>query len=222
MNIFAYRRNPTTLTFIVQNVKIKWISIFNNPVAPNGYIDLMKIRGISEEEIKSSLIKGELYHKIRTKSIKVFQSNVNLTSFDPTFTAFLNNAGITTGTGSPHADSQNVVGTYTCGLDVNVNSVVYLASPDFVDLAHANNPTTQPLIGIVQSKPNQTTAIVMYYGELTGQSGLIPSATYYLDVIPGGYTTNPPSATGLVVQKIGFAKDPTTLVLFIDRDFVVL
>lgn len=222
MNVFAYLKNPTGLTFIVQNVTTKWISIFNNPIAPGAYIDLMKIRGISEEEIKSSLIKGELYHKFRTKSIKAFQSNVNLMSFDPEFTGFLNRNGITTGTGNPFQQSGEVSGTYTCSVNVNINDVVYLTSSDYVDLAYAGETFTQPVIGVVQSKPQIDQAVVMYYGELTGQSGLITTATYYLDVVPGKFTATPPSNPGNIVQKLGFAKDANTLVLFIDRDFVVL
>lgn len=222
MNVFAYRRNPTDIVFIVQNITTKWINIFNNPVAPLAYIDLMKIRGISEEEIKSSLIKGELYYKFRAKQIKAFQSNVNLISFDPVFTAFLNRNGITTGTGNPFEQSGSVSGTYTCSTNVNINDVVYLTSSDYVDLASATEPASQPVIGVVQSKPAIDQAVVLYYGELTGQTGLITTATYYLDVVAGGFTATPPSNIGNIVQKLGFAKDPTTLVLFIDRDFVVL
>jgi len=222
MNVFAYRKNPTDITFVVQNITTRWINIFNNPVGPGAYIDLMKIRGISEEEIKSSLIKGELYYKFRTKSIKAFQSNVNLMSFDPVFTGFLNRNGITNGTGNPFEQSGAVSGTYACSTNVNVNDVVYLTSSDYVDQAYAFEPFAQPVIGVVQSKPSLTQAVVMYYGELTGQSGLITTATYYLDVIPGKYSATPPSNPGNIVQKLGFAKDATTLVLLIDRDFVVL
>jgi hypothetical protein len=225
MNVFAYRPNPTGISFLVQNITgVKFVSVFNINIPPGGIVDLMAEPGISQEEIRNSLIKGELYFKLRTKDIKIFQSNVDLTSFDDIFNKFCADNGVTTGGGTPLIESNSniISGEYNCDPNVTVNSVVYLTSSNFVDLAYASESTTQPVIGIVQSKPTITTAIVLYYGELIGQSGLITTATYYLDLVPGKYTATPPSNPGNIVQKLGFAKDANTLVLFIDRDFVVL
>lgn len=223
MNPFGYKYNATNIKFIVQNASTKFLTIFTTPVAPGAYIDLMLIPGVAEEDIKISLIKGELYFRLRTKDIKVFQSNVNLMSFDPTFTGFLNGNGITVGTGNPFDQSgTDVAGTYNCDLGMPLNSVVYLSAPDTINLAYAAEPITQPVIGVVKERPTSTTALVAYYGELPNQIGLITSATYYLDTTPGQYSATPPSSSGNIVQKLGFAKDSTTLVLFIDRDFVVL
>ena len=224
MNTFAFlNQNPTTIKFIVQNINgTKFVTVFNIDIAPNQMIDLMSEPGISQEEIRNSLIKGELYNKIRVKDIKVLYSNVDLQSFDNTFNNFIQNVcQIPVGSGPPGGNTA-ITGTYNCALDVDINDVVFLIGSDFVDLASANDPSLQPVIGIVQLKPTVSTAVVMYYGELGGLSGLIPSATYYLDVVPGAFTPNPPSTSGNIVQKLGFAKDANTLMLQIDRDFVQL
>ena len=225
MNKFAYRPNPTGITFLIQNATgTKFISVFNNTIAPGAMLDLMAIPGISEEQIRSSLIKGELYARLRTGDIKVINTSVNLLNFDPTFQAFLHNNNIVNGTLITEAlfEQPPMSGIYNYSTPLSLNSVVYLSAPDTVSLANATSPSTQPVIGFVETLPSSTTALIKYYGELTGFTGLIPSATYYLSDTLGVATANPPTTTGQVVQKLGFAKDATTMVVMIDREFVIL
>lgn len=93
------------------------------------------------------------------------------------------------------------------------NQAVYSNGTDSVALANATSLTTVPVLGFISSKPTSTTAIVCYSGELGGFSGLNPSSLYYLSTTPGQITTTPPSGTGNVVQPVGIARNPTTLVV---------
>lgn len=225
MNQFANRNNKTLLKFVIANVNYtkKNIAIFGHSIRYGATLDLMKVRGISEDDIKDSLIKGDLRHKIDNKDIKVMISNIHLITFDPNFKAFLNANNMVVGT----AVSGNLVittgnaGIYNCDVSVNIGDVVYLSSPDLIDKADADDILKQPLIGIVQSKNSLIEAIVLYTGELTGFVGLIPGSTYFLSKISGQFTTDPPLDEGAIVQKVGFAKNSTTLVVLIDRDYIV-
>lgn len=113
--------------------------------------------------------------------------------------------------------------TYNCPPTVAVNDVVYLSAADTVDKADADVPSTQePLIGMVLSKPTAVTAIVQYYGEMPGWGGLTPGATYYLTDVAGVISDVAPTATGKIVQRVGFARSATILVVMVDRDYQVL
>lgn len=111
-------------------------------------------------------------------------------------------------------------GTYNCPITVAVLDVVYLSSADNVDKADADDASKRPLVGFVVTKPTTTTATVLYYGELDGFVGLTPGSTYYLSATPGQVTDVAPSASGNIIQRVGFARSTTKLVLMIDRDYV--
>jgi hypothetical protein len=85
--------------FIVQNVspQVKTIKIFNYPINYMGTRDILQIPGVSEADIRASLLKGELNHKIRAKDIFIICSDVDLLQFNDTQKQFLLNAGITNG-----------------------------------------------------------------------------------------------------------------------------
>jgi len=112
--------------------------------------------------------------------------------------------------------------TFACPAGVAVRDAVYLSAADTVDQADANDASKQPLIGIVDSKPGALTAIVTFYGVVTGFVGLTPGATYYLSETLGQITTTAPVNPGSIVQRVGFAKNATTLIVFTDRDWVQL
>lgn len=234
MNSFANRVNPTLLKFVIANVNPfkKNITVFNNSIRYAGILDLMKVPGLSENEIRDSLIKGDLHSKIVNGDIKVLSSNIDLVTFDETFKNFLNNNGIVDGTVIPNfllenpplstADATGSVGTYTCDASVTVGNVVYLSGANMVARADADDVLSQPVIGIVSSKSSITQALVKYNGEMDIFTGLVPGSTYFLSLAPGEFTTIAPSSQGSIVQKIGFAKNTTTLVVLIDRDYVVI
>jgi hypothetical protein len=227
MTVFANRNNYTKLTFIVNNISSskKSITIFNKSLRYLDIVDLMKISGISENDIRDSLIKGDLRVKIDNGDLRILSSNINLITFDDSFSTWLVNNGVssnTTAGGGGIAVVSGSVGTYDCNTSISVGDVVYLSAPNFIDKADADNINKQPLIGVVDSKPSAIQAIIKYSGEITGFSGLITGSTYYLSETPGQFTTIAPSDPGAIVQKIGFAKSSTTLVVLIDRDYTII
>jgi hypothetical protein len=111
---------------------------------------------------------------------------------------------------------------YNCLAGVSVNDVVYSDASDNVALADASSIATVPALGVVNSKPSATTCILTYWGELTGFVGLTPNTVYYLDVVAGGITTIAPTLPGEIVQRLGVARNSTTLIVNIDKDFIVL
>lgn len=112
---------------------------------------------------------------------------------------------------------------YNCPIGVVVGDAVYLSAADTVDKADADDASKQPLIGFVISKPTAVTCVVQYHGEMAGVlAGLTPGATYYLTATPGVISTVAPTVSGNIVQKVGFARNATTLVVFVDRDFTEL
>lgn len=112
-------------------------------------------------------------------------------------------------------------GTYTLGGGVVLKSIVYLSSSDTVSQADASSSATAPAIGIVTAIAGPS-CTVQTEGEYSGFSGLTPGAIYYLSTTAGGITATPPSSTGQILQKVGIAKDATTLVMEFDPQFIAL
>src|ERR1019366_6418546 len=107
MNSFATDSiRPGYGTFVVQNItgmagnpnKPKCVEIFNYPILSNGGIrDLMMIEGVSEENIRASLLKGEINRKLRAQEITIVASDSDLLQFNQNQTNFLYANGVTTG-----------------------------------------------------------------------------------------------------------------------------
>lgn len=114
-------------------------------------------------------------------------------------------------------------GLYNCASGISVGDAVYIDSSDNIVLADASNSSLYPCIGIVKSKPTATTAVVLYSGEISTFSALTIGATYYLsDLLAGAIVDTPPSTAGSIIQSIGVAKNDTTLVVMMDRNFILL
>lgn len=86
--------------FVVRNVspyEQKTIRIFHYPIMWAETRDLLQIPGVDESDIRGSLLKGELNHKIRAKDIVVVCSDIDLLQFNSAHKQFLQDAGIVTG-----------------------------------------------------------------------------------------------------------------------------
>lgn len=85
--------------FIVQNIspQIKTIKIFQYPINYGRVRDLLQIPGVAESDIRASLLKGELQHKIRARDIVVICSDIDLLQFNNAQKMFLQSAGIVNG-----------------------------------------------------------------------------------------------------------------------------
>lgn len=86
--------------FIVRNVtpdRNKTIKIFNYPILFNDTRDLLQIPGVAESDLRASLLKGELRHKILSKDIVVECSDIDLLQFNDDQKVFLQSSGISKG-----------------------------------------------------------------------------------------------------------------------------
>lgn len=114
-------------------------------------------------------------------------------------------------------------GVFSCPGAVAVNDIVYISAGDTVSKANATSLATAPALGVVLAKPSGVTAQVMFgASEVTSFLGLTPGATYYLSTVPGGVTTVPPAAPGNVVQRVGQARNATTLICQFGGAFYVV
>jgi hypothetical protein len=87
-------------TFVVKNItpdQNKTIKIFNYPILFNQTRDLLQIPGVAEQDIRASLLKGELRHKILAQDIVIVSSDIDLLQFNTAQKQFLQNAGIING-----------------------------------------------------------------------------------------------------------------------------
>lgn len=98
MDEFAPDSSPCT-SFIVQNITTepKVVNIFNYPILPGGLRNLLLIPGVSEGDIRASLLKGTLRHKLLAQDIQIIFSDLDLLQFNLCEYAFLSNAGINIG-----------------------------------------------------------------------------------------------------------------------------
>jgi hypothetical protein len=96
---FAYSLKHNT-HFIVRNVTLdrkKTIKIFNYPILYGQTRDLLAIPGIQEADIRASLLKGVLRHKLLCHDIELVSSNVDLLQFSDKQRNWLKSYGFSEG-----------------------------------------------------------------------------------------------------------------------------
>ena len=108
---------------------------------------------------------------------------------------------------------------FVCLASVGVLDAVYHDGSDHVARASAASTATAPAVGLVARKLSPTSCILVYKGEMPGFVGLVPASMYYLDVAAGQIATSPTGTVGTVLQRIGWARNSTTLVVEIDLDY---
>jgi hypothetical protein len=99
MDDFAPGKNECG-QFVVRNVspQKKTITFFAGwPINLGGTRDLLKIPGVSEGDIKSSLMKGEIRRKLLNGDIELVFSNIDLLQFNDCGIQYLTGYGFTTG-----------------------------------------------------------------------------------------------------------------------------
>lgn len=88
------------LSFIVKNnaPQKKSLKVFNNAIPNGSTIDLAKIPGISIDDIKASVLKGEVGQKLQSKYLTFISTTIDFGSdhADGTYAGLLTSMGITT------------------------------------------------------------------------------------------------------------------------------
>lgn len=129
--------------------------------------------------------------------------------------------------GTPAAPGTTVDVVYDCPVTVGLNDLVYFdATANQVDKADNSSITTGRAIGFVSGKPSATKAVVRTSTNMTGLSGIVSGAPYYLST-NGGFTITPPdpnvpSDTGKVVQVIGIGSNATTILIDPEINIIVI
>lgn len=130
--------------------------------------------------------------------------------------------GIPTWAAAP-GSSGIVTENFSCPALVAVGDAVYLSASDTVDQANATAEATMPCVGVIISKPTAITCVVVMVGSIPGYVGLTPVATYFVGLVAGTLVSTVVGyPTGSVVQRIGYARNSTTLIVNIDRDYTVI
>jgi hypothetical protein len=113
---------------------------------------------------------------------------------------------------------------FLCPIGSAVGDLVYLEAEDEVGVARADSINTMPVFGIIQSKPDASHCYVQFAGEAGGYSGLVPDTDYYVSAVTAGrLSTVAPATSGQVLQKVGAARNTTTIILTVDiMDYFVL
>jgi len=125
--------------------------------------------------------------------------------------------------GPPGPAGGGVISGLTCTALESIGDVVYLNGSSIVSRASATSIATVPAQGFVVGKPTAITCDVQILGELTVLAGLVPNNEYFLDLALGGITNNVAGfVAGNVVQRVGDAISPTSLLLDIDPTYFVL
>lgn len=106
---------------------------------------------------------------------------------------------------------------FICTVAEQVLDLVYESVSDTCAQSNASGIVTMPAIGVVIAKPSPVQALIARAGEVTGFVGLVPDAPYFADTSNGGISLTPPVGSNQVVQKIGYAKNATTLVVQIEE-----
>lgn len=110
-------------------------------------------------------------------------------------------------------------GTYIDG-GVAVGDLVSVVGADTAVPASAAS-TASSVVGFATSVSGGI-AVVQYVGEVVGFTGLAPGSQYWCGVVPGSILAAPPSGSGIIRRKVATAKNPTTLVVNVDPNFLVL
>ena len=112
----------------------------------------------------------------------------------------------------------NIIESMTCDASVTVGDVVRLNAGTVVK-AQANSLTNSNIIGICVVKNSSTDCNVQVTGYTASVfGGLDTTKKYYLsDSTAGAVTTNPPTASGSYVIRIGTPRSASSIIIQIER-----
>lgn len=93
---YSLKYNTHCIFRNISNPK-KTVKIFNAPINYLDTRDILSLKGVSEEDIRVSLLKGVLRHKLLCKDIELVSSNIDLLQFSNKQRSWLQSYGFTEG-----------------------------------------------------------------------------------------------------------------------------
>lgn len=172
--------------FIVKNIASnkKTIKIFLYPIPYGKSRDLLDIPGVSEADIRASLLKGELLHKCLAEDIFITDTDIDLLQFNDEHKQFLSRHGVDYGVAVDHTNF-----TYRRYIDIKLLGTVNNSNTIFyVPSAYFENTEENPII-IYKNGVKQ-----VYLDDFTiGESGGIGTGFDIINMtIPPAATPSPP------------------------------
>jgi len=114
--------------------------------------------------------------------------------------------------GDSIADPSPDTKSFTSGEALAIRDVVYVSAADEVSKADSDALGTMPAIGIAtEAVGSGLPVVVQMDGVVPGFTGLTPGANQYVSGTAGLLTETPPSGTGKVVHRVGYALSATEL-----------
>jgi hypothetical protein len=136
MSELYYYARVTSTKFVVQNIVPynKTVKIFSYPVYNGCTRDLLSIPGVSEADIRYSLLKGDLALKLQYKELTVVESNIDLLQFNDDQRTFLETNGVTEGLqiSISNLDTIKLEDIQLVGPVDSVNNIFYIPSGFFI------------------------------------------------------------------------------------------
>jgi len=169
---FAYSLKYNT-HFIVKNTctdRRKTISIFNYPINFGDTRDLLQIPGVEESDIRASLLKGVLRHKLLNGDIQLVSSNIDLLQFSDRQRNFLLQFGFTEGVQIGYDE-----------LDGYVQSLISSGGGGG-GITPSQHETLRQLIHFIDEGPGDGFASGAFKETLPTGNPFPTSITWYLDV----------------------------------------
>lgn len=167
---FAYSLKYNT-HFIVRNTctyRNKTIMIFNYPINYGDTRDLLQIPGVQEADIRASLLKGVLRHKLLCGDIQLVSSNIDLLQFSDKQRQFLYNYGFSKGVDVGYNQ-----------LDGYVQSII--GSGGGGGITPTEHQTLRQLIHFIDQGPGDGFASGAYKEILPSNNPFPTSIIWYLD-----------------------------------------
>jgi hypothetical protein len=106
---------------------------------------------------------------------------------------------------------------------VAIGDAIYLSGSNLVNRANASAEATTPAIGFCTALVGPTQCRIRIEKSLGIFSGLTPGDPVFLGLTPGSITQDVSGyVSGQVVQELGLAVNPTTILVRVDTDPTVL